>query len=234
MKDFMRRLRAIKLVALSTSVVVVSILGLFLGLIRAQAHGPEFTAPIPALELAVERAGFIARALLGFFRSLGIFDRWAAVFSLGLGIFANNALVAVLIALSPILILKAKPFSDKHLSKIYYKYGIWLFKPIGWTTYKILSLILPLYGLALQCYIIGGIAIVKGLAFEGLEFLPLEVASITAICISAATPALSENPDQALPRYLKSIKKLLLATLPMLFVAALLEANAILRIRYIP
>lgn len=228
----MRNLRAVKLAALSTSIIATSIIGLFLGLIQAQLHGPSFAARLPALDLAVERASLIAQTLLGFFRYIGFVDRWAVIFSLGLGIFLNNAMVAAIIAISPFLILKAKPFSDKHLAKIYYRHGIWLFKPVGWTTYKILSLILPLYGLALQCYLIGGIVIMKGLAFAGAEFLLLEVASITAICISATIPIPSENPDQALSRYMKIIKKLLPIALSILFAAALLEANVILNIRY--
>jgi hypothetical protein len=47
------------------------------------------------------------------------------------GALANNVLTAMIILFSPISILLAKPFSDKHLSKLYYEHGIRLFKPIG-------------------------------------------------------------------------------------------------------
>jgi len=223
-----------KLAALSVVAVTASILGLSLGLIQAQIHGSGFAAPLPALKFAAARAYLVTQVFLQFFRLLGFTSPWAAILSLGLGIFLNNALVAAVIALFPPLILKAKPFSDKYLARIYYERGIWLFKPIGWTPYKILSLILPIYGLTLQCYLIGGIALMTGLGFPGAEFLPFEAASITAICIFAVTPALSENPDQNIPKYLGIAKKLLPTILLILFAAAILEARFLLSLQHIP
>ncbi len=223
-----------KLAALSVVAVTASILGLSLGLIQAQIHGSGFAASLPALKFAAARAYLVTQVLLQFFRLLGFTSPWAAILSLGLGIFLNNALVAAVIALFPPLILKAKPFSDKYLARIYYERGIWLFKPIGWTPYKILSLILPIYGLTLQCYLIGGIALMTGLGFPGAEFLPFEAASITAICIFAVTPALSENPDQNIPKYLGIAKKLLPTILLILFAAAILEARFLLSLQHIP
>ena len=223
-----------KLAAVSTTLVAASILGLFFGVTQAQAHGVQFTASFPALEFAVARANLIAQFFFQSFKILGFIGPWSAILSLGLGIFLNNALVAVIIAFSSPLILKAKPFSDKYLARIYYEHGIWLFKPIGWTPYRILSLILPIYGLALQCYLIGGIALMTGMRFTGAEFLPFEAISITIICVFASTLALSENPDRDIPKYLRILKKLLPMILLIMFVAAILEAHSILITRNLP
>lgn len=217
--------------ALSVALIsAASIAGLAIGIYGSRAYGPEFAAKIPALELAARRANFIAESLRGFFESMGIAGPRAATISLGIGIFVNNAAVAAVIAFSPFLILGAKPFSDKYLAFLYYRHGIWLFKPIGWAAYRALALILPLYGLALQSYLIGGMMAMRGLSLDGAEFIFLEAASVTAVCASATAPPLSKKPDQSLSRYLKLVRGILPPALLALFAAAILEAEAIARV----
>jgi hypothetical protein len=130
------------------AILLGAVLGAFLGL--------EAVGMLPSLRAAASRAILIAKTIFQALRPLGLDGAQVLILSLGIGIFANNALTAMIILLSPILIILAKSFSDKHLSKLYYEHGIWLFKPVGWTTYRILSLILPSYALGLQSYLIGG------------------------------------------------------------------------------
>jgi hypothetical protein len=100
----------------------------------------------------------------------------------------------ILLSLMLIPILLAKPFSDKHLSKLYYEHGIWLFKPVRWTTYRILSLILPPYALGLQFYLIGVALALQGPDTATLTFLTIETAAVSFSCILALLPGLSRNP----------------------------------------
>ena len=230
--EVISRLR--KIATICGALVCASLLGLILGMTQAETRGAGYATQLPALKIAIARASLIAQTFFQFFQLLGFKGPWATTLSLGLGIFLNNALVASIIAFFPPLILKAKPFSDKYLARIYYERGIWLFKPIGWKPYKILSMTLPIYGLALQCYLIGGIALMSGMRFSGAEFLPFETASITALCIFAVAPALSENPDQNLSRYFNILKKLLPLIFLTLFAAAVLEAHSLIIMQHLP
>jgi len=131
----------------------------------------------------------------------------------------------MLILLSPISILLAKPFSDKHLSKLYYEHGIWLFKPIGWTTYRILSLILPSYALGLQFYLIEGALALHGLDAAALTFLAIETAAVSFSCIHALLSGLSRNPSQYIGKYTRALKLIMPAILACLLTAAILESH---------
>jgi len=207
---------------------LASITGTIVGAIQAGVHGSSFASQLPAFKIATARAALIARYVFHAFQALGIDGFWTLISALGVGIFLNNALVALVIAFAPPLILLAKPFSGKYLAKIYYKHGIWLFKPIGWKVYRILAAVLPIYGLGLQFYLIGGVALTCSSILLKAVFLPLEVASITALCIIAITPALLENPSRDLTKYFDLLKKSLPIVLLMLFMAALLEAYSLL------
>jgi hypothetical protein len=172
------------------------------------------------LRAASSRAIIIAKTI---FQALhvGLNGAQTLTLSLGIGIFANNALTAMLILLSPIPILLAKPFSDKHLSKLYYECGIWLFKPIGWTTYRILSLIPPSYTLGLQFYLIGGAFPLHGLDVAALTFLAVEIAAVSFSCILALLPGLSRNPLQCLGKYARTLKLVMPAILAFLLAVAI-------------
>jgi hypothetical protein len=86
--------------------------------------GLEIISMLPSLRAASSRAIIIAKTIFQALHHLGLNSAQTLTLSLGIGIFANNALTAMLILLSPIPILLAKPFSDKHLSKLYYEHGI--------------------------------------------------------------------------------------------------------------
>ncbi len=195
-------------------------LGAYLGL--------EIISTLPSLREAYSRAIMITRTVFHALRHLGLDGAQTLTLSMGIGIFANNAFMAMLVILSPIPILAAKPFSDKYLSKLYYKHGIWLFKPIGWTTYRILSLILPSYALGLQFYLIGGTLIFHGLDTAALTFLTIETIAVSFSCILALLPGLSRNPLQYLGKYVKALKLAIPAILVCLLAAAILESHQLL------
>jgi len=207
---------------------VASIAGIAFGAVQAEIHGSSFASQLPAFKFAAARAALTAKYVFQFFQALRFSDSWALVSALGIGIFLNNALVALVIALAPPLIILAKPFSDKYLAKIYYEHGIWLFKPVEWRIYRILAAVLPIYGISLQFYLTGGVALTHGSLLLKATFLPLELAAIIALCVVAITPAFSENPHQELPGYFDLLKKALPIFLLMLFIAAILEAHSLL------
>jgi len=162
--------------------VAASAVGALFGVLQAKVHGVEFAAQLPALRIALLRTRLLAILLLKLFHSAGLSGATPILLSLSISIFLNNSLVALIIAAAPAVILKAKPFSDKHLAKIYYERGIWIFKPVGWTVYRVLASALPLYGLALQAYLIGGLVTSSRVTFPEASFLPIEVASIVFLC----------------------------------------------------
>ncbi|MCF3652891.1 MAG: hypothetical protein L2C94_001750 [Aigarchaeota archaeon] len=115
-------LKLLCLILLST-IILGAVLGASLEL--------ETISMLPSLKAASSRAIIIAKTIFQAIRHLGLDDAQTLTLSPGIGIFANNALTTILILFSPIPILLAKPFSDKHLSKLHYEHGIRLFKPIG-------------------------------------------------------------------------------------------------------
>ncbi len=202
----------------------VALAGFLLGLAAALLVGAAQIFRLPALDLAVHRAVFIARYVFGFLRSLGGGGFQSLVVSIGVGIFLNNCMVAAMILLSPIPILKAKPFSDKYLGRLYRRYGVWLFKPIGWRAYRVLAAILPLYALALQFYLIGGVLPSAGAELSGMPFLALELPAVVAACLIAIQPSMSSEPLEELPSYIRRVKISAPVILATLFLAAILEA----------
>ncbi|RLG07306.1 MAG: hypothetical protein DRN59_01505 [Thaumarchaeota archaeon] len=202
--------------------------GFAFGLIAASIVGVYHIFQLPALNLALSRAIFVAKHVFGFFQSIGAGGFQTLILSIGVGIFLNNCIVVAIILFSPILIFKAKPFSDKHLGRLYQRYGLWLFKPIGWRAYRILAAILPLYALALQFYLIGGTILSLGRQLPRLSFLALEILAVAAACLIAIQPSMSSQPLEELPRYIRKIKVGMPAIIAVLYLAALLEAYQLL------
>ncbi len=204
--------------------------GFILGLAATLILGVGHIFQLPALSLALSRAIFVAKYVFQFLQFLGLEGFSSLVFSLGLGIFLNNLMVIGIIAAAPILIFKAKPFSDKHFGKLYQRYGLWLFKPIGWKAYRVLAIVLPFYALALQFYLIGGTALSLGLDPFKLCFLIPELSAIIFTCLMAVQPSMSENPLDRLPAYSKLMKKAMPIIISILFLAAILEAYQLLSV----
>ena len=204
--------------------VLAALSGLLLGSAATAILGVEHFLRIPALGLALSRAITIARGVFGFLRWMGLSGVWALTFSIGAGIFLNNLIVLLLILASPILILKAKPFSDKYIGRLYQRYGIWLFKPIGWGAYRVLASIIPAYALALQFYLIGGTILVLGFDLGRGAFLIPELAAILAACMLAIQPCTSDSPLDGLRAYFRKLKLSLPLMIVALFIAAILEA----------
>ncbi|MEM1711469.1 MAG: hypothetical protein QXU12_03620 [Nitrososphaerota archaeon] len=122
------------------------------------------------------------------------------ILSLGLGIFFNNALTVMIIPLSPIPILRAEQFSDEHLAKLYYEHGIWLFKPMGWRIYRALSLILPIYALGLQFYLIGGVLALHTPDAGTMIFLAIEAAANIILLRARTSTRPLQKPSPASQR----------------------------------
>ncbi|MCD6312249.1 MAG: hypothetical protein J7L79_00355, partial [Thaumarchaeota archaeon] len=194
--------------------------GFILGLAATLSFGAGRIFRLPALSLALSRAIFVAKYVFQLLQFLGLEGFPSLVFSLGLGIFLNNLMVIGIIAVVPILIFKAKPFSDKHFGKLYQRYGLWLFKPIGWKAYRVLATILPFYALALQFYLIGGTILSLRLDLFKLCFLIPELSAIIFTCLIAVQPSMSENPLDRLPAYSKLMKKAMPIIISILFLAA--------------
>ena len=202
----------------------ISVLGMLLGVFL----GLEAVSTLPSLRAATSRAILIARILFHALQSLGLDYDQALILSLGLGIFANNTFTVIIILLSPMLILWAKPLSDRHLARLYYDHGIWLFKPVSWKIFRILSLILPTYALGLQFYLIGGALLLHGPNSSALGFLAIETTAVTCSCILALLPGLSRQPLQYLKDYTKILGLATSTILACLFAAAVLEAHQLL------
>jgi len=202
--------------------------GFVSGLVAALLVGAAHIFRLPAFDLALSRAILVARYVFNFLQSIGGGGFQILVFSIGVGIFLNNCMVAAIILLSPIPIFKAKSFSDRYLGRLYKRYSIWLFKPIGWKTYRILAAILPLYALGLQFYLIGGTALLRGFDLSEMGFLVFEVAAITSVCLIAILPSLSQDPLEYLPRYFSHLKIWLPIALATLLVAGILESYELL------
>lgn len=201
---------------------------ILLGALLGALLGLETISTLPSLRVAVSRAILIAKMIFQAIQLFGLDGTQALILSLGFGIFLNNTLTAMIILLSPIPILHAKPFSDKHLAKLYYEHGIWLFKPVGWKVYRGLSLILPLYALGLQFYLIGGATILHGLDAGALIFLIIETMAVSFSCILALLPGLSQNPLQYLKDYVRVLKFAIPIILACLLAAAILESHQLL------
>jgi len=204
--------------------------GFILGLAATLTFGASHILQLPALSLALSRAIFVAKHVFQLLRLLGLEGFSSLVFSLGLGIFLNNLMVVGIIATAPILIFKAKPFSDKHFGKLYQRYGLRLFKPIGWRAYKVLAIILPFYALALQFYLIGGTVLSLGLDPFKLCFLIPELSAIISTCLIAVQPSMSENPLNRLPAYSELMRKAMPIIVSILFLAAILESYQLLSV----
>lgn len=205
------------------AILVGAFLGAFLGL--------EAISMLPSLRAATSRAILVAKMIFQALQPLGLDDARALILSLGLGIFLNNALTTMIILLSPIPILQAKPLSDKHLAKLYYEHGIWLFKPVSWRIYRALSMILPSYALGLQFYLIGGAIMLHAQDVEPLIFLSVEVAAVSFACTLALLPGLSQEPLHYLKDYARTLKFAIPVVLACLLVAAIIESNQLLLAR---
>lgn len=204
--------------------------GFILGLAATLSLGAGHIFRLPALSLALSRAIFVARYAFQLLRFLGFEEFSSLVLSLGLGIFLNNLIVVGIVAVAPLLIFKAKPFSDRHFRKLYQKYGLWLFKPIGWKAYRVLAVVLPFYALALQFYLIGGTVLSLGLDLFKLCFLIPELSAIIFTCLMAVQPSMRENPLDRLPAYSRLMRKAAPLIVTVLFLAAVIEAYQLLSI----
>ncbi|MEM1737151.1 MAG: hypothetical protein QXN99_00005 [Nitrososphaerota archaeon] len=225
--NYLRRLGLTMIKLLCLILFGAILLGGFLGVLL----GLETISALPSLRAATSRAILAAKTIFQALQPLGLDGLQALILSLGLGIFFNNALTVMIILLSPIPILRAKQFSDEHLAKLYYEHGIWLFKPMGWRIYRALSLILPLYALGLQFYLIGGALALHTPDAGTMIFLAIEAAAISFSCVLALLPGLSGNPLQHLKDYTKALKLATPIILACLFAAAILESHQLLLAR---
>lgn len=223
----LRRLGPVRFKLLCPILLGAILLGAFLGALL----GLETISILPSLRAATSRAILVAKMIFQAFQYLGFDGARALILSLSLGIFANNALTAMIILLSPIPILHAKPFSDNYLARLYYERGIWLFKPVGWKIYRILSLILPLYALGLQFYLIGGALALNAPDEGALIFLTIETAAVAFSCVLAILPGLSQKPLQYLKDYARVLKFAIPMVLACLLAAAIIESHQLILAR---